>query len=473
MKRILFIFICLVTFTRTFAQLCEEKVTYYGDNFDFVEFHRIIRTSDQAFLMVGYKNEEAFIQKVDGCGNLIWEKTYSYGTEQAFRDVVEVNNRIIVTGYCQACRMGDSGQKIIVHELNSQGEEAKAVKFLGPVNKDADAYRIRRISDNRFAVSGYQGVSQGNLSGKAMYAALLADDLATNTVQFFSLKALDETAYDIVELTGGGFVLAGKSGQSSNPVMSSIRLVGASAIMAEQWSQELFIAFSGKEQSASAIEVHPNGDLYIAGSKLESDHLQLFVARCNPFTGAIKGQNTFGGTGDDFAKTITILSPNDIVISGLFNQTGLGENPLALSVNSNLVKTFEYKLAATQGLFNGCVGFIENNVHHYAFTGGSLGLTAKGIFARTVSLQTAIDDDNALSAAITVFPNPAQDYLIIQGLEGQLPMQFKMTDLHGRIVRSGSAQSRIELPELPEGTYLLELFTSQARVTRLLQISNR
>ena len=62
-------------------------------------------------------------------------------------------------------------------------------------------------------------------------------------------------------------------------------------------------------------------------------------------------------------------------------------------------------------------------------------------------------------AQLLVFPNPATERIFVQG--PLTPEQFTLTDLNGRVVRSGRfASSGVPVVGLPAGVYLLRLETA-------------
>ena len=451
-----------------FSQNCEEKVVTYGMSLDDVLIHRIIRTSDNNFLLAGQKNTDALVMKVDECGNILWEKTHAFGSEQAFRDVIELNGKYLAVGYCVTCRLGDDARKIAVQELTATGELSGVLKTLGPTNNDADAHRIRKISGNRYAVVGTRTITQGNVTGNSMVAYILDANYTTSVFQFFTQKKLNEIAYDIAELPGGGFVLAGTSYQISVPVSSGVRLIGTNSALTSLWSNEHFDAQTLLEQSARSIGRLPDGDLIIAGTRVVGNGQQLMVAKINPLNGVIKSEANYGGTGDDFARDLQVIDQNKILISGMQATDGFSENPWGLVVNNNLAIRDEFQIP-NQGLFNSGVFFEENNEPQFAFAGTLLSFPFQGVFARTASLSTATSNP-VEGETLRVFPNPNRGRVHLQGWDLPAGAQFQLFDLEGKLVYETVAQQLIDLPSLPGGTYMTCIRWADGLVQRPLVI---
>ncbi|MCC7245442.1 MAG: DUF1566 domain-containing protein [Saprospiraceae bacterium] len=76
-----------------------------------------------------------------------------------------------------------------------------------------------------------------------------------------------------------------------------------------------------------------------------------------------------------------------------------------------------------------------------------------------VSATSATPEINAEAVSVRIFPNPAQDYLVLQMTGSQSPVFWKnisMTDTQGRVVfQSAIYQERLLLPDLPKGIYYI------------------
>ncbi|MGN1239249.1 MAG: T9SS type A sorting domain-containing protein, partial [Paludibacteraceae bacterium] len=60
---------------------------------------------------------------------------------------------------------------------------------------------------------------------------------------------------------------------------------------------------------------------------------------------------------------------------------------------------------------------------------------------------------------ITIYPNPAQDRLVVQGAEGQT---LRVYDLQGRLLKQ-TESTEVQVEDLANGTYLLQVGTQVVR----------
>ncbi|MCF8237571.1 MAG: T9SS type A sorting domain-containing protein [Saprospiraceae bacterium] len=455
MRILLSFFLTLLVGSGLLAQ-CNEKVAFYGSDIEDILIHRIIRTTDGQFILVGQKNLDGLIMKVDDCGNLVWEKTHLFGTETGFRDVIDLGGKYVVMGYCTECKTGDPSKKFIIQELTLTGDKTGFPKTLGPSNADAEGYRMRQINGGRFALVGTRTVTQGQTTGNSMVAYLLDASYGIDEFQFFTQKKLGEIAYDIVEVPGTGFVIAGTSYQTTSPESSMIRLIGTNGTLGQLWSNDYFDMNTTLEQSARSIGRLPSGDLVFTGAKVEGGQQQLFVGKVNPMNGVLKGAATYGGSGDDVGRDIQVLDQENILISGLRVDAGVSEGPWGLVVDQWLAMRDDYQPAAS-GLFNSGLGFKEGNKQHFAFAGTAISFAFKGIFSRTNSLSTPLVIPGEPDARLSIYPNPTAGRIVLAGWDIPADCRISLFDAEGRQQWGAQARSEMTLPALPNGTYILNL----------------
>jgi hypothetical protein len=67
--------------------------------------------------------------------------------------------------------------------------------------------------------------------------------------------------------------------------------------------------------------------------------------------------------------------------------------------------------------------------------------------------------ENAGSAVVSVFPNPAEGRITVEILKDTRPVSYSMIDFSGRMVREGmltSPRTEIDLSDIPAGVYILK-----------------
>ena len=80
---------------------------------------------------------------------------------------------------------------------------------------------------------------------------------------------------------------------------------------------------------------------------------------------------------------------------------------------------------------------------------------------RASAILSAVLDEQ--ESDIIVYPNEAKEVLNLSIPEGQEVVSYRIFDVNGRKVKSGSFESLISIPELPTGSYFLHLDTNEGR----------
>ncbi|MGN0236240.1 MAG: T9SS type A sorting domain-containing protein [Paludibacteraceae bacterium] len=78
-------------------------------------------------------------------------------------------------------------------------------------------------------------------------------------------------------------------------------------------------------------------------------------------------------------------------------------------------------------------------------------------FAITTPESSSVE--GATLSGITIYPNPAQDRLVVQGAEGKT---LRVYDLQGRLLRQTEG-TEVQVEDLSDGTYLLQIGTQVVR----------
>jgi Secretion system C-terminal sorting domain len=67
---------------------------------------------------------------------------------------------------------------------------------------------------------------------------------------------------------------------------------------------------------------------------------------------------------------------------------------------------------------------------------------------------------------IGIFPNPTSDFISIKGIPKSASFRVSVTDMSGRIIKSESNRSKIDIRELSSGIYLVALEFGQGKIVK-------
>ncbi|MEL7421731.1 MAG: T9SS type A sorting domain-containing protein [Bacteroidota bacterium] len=89
--------------------------------------------------------------------------------------------------------------------------------------------------------------------------------------------------------------------------------------------------------------------------------------------------------------------------------------------------------------------------------------------------MVAVDDEEILNESLSVFPNPASDYIFINSADITAEDQVVILDATGRQVQAPQAldgqTSRIEISGLPAGLYYAQVFGPEKQMSKLFVVT--
>jgi hypothetical protein len=169
--------------------------TYGGMFEDYA--HCIQQTSDEGFIVVGYKNDFYAI-KIDSIGNIQWAKTYGGTSYDEARSVQQTNDGgYILAGITYSFGVGNGGVLLIKTDSDGNVQWAKTYDVGG----EDWAFSVQQTADGGFIVVGVVKSSDFlfliklDRSGKVKWA-----------------KTYLGFAYSVKQTIDGGFIVAGEIG---------------------------------------------------------------------------------------------------------------------------------------------------------------------------------------------------------------------------------------------------------------------
>ncbi|GEN74711.1 T9SS-dependent choice-of-anchor J family protein [Chryseobacterium hagamense] len=175
----------------------------------------------------------------------------------------------------------------------------------------------------------------------------------------------------------------------------------------------------------------------------------------------------------DYADRLELrysLAANAVTPSG--GSSGLGSyTNLGVTVNPNLASGFVYPKAWTKYSFT--VTGVGNNpvavkfaFRYYVTDGGPSGSNSDLIGIDTFSIDRGVlatSEIGTAGKAVSIYPNPAADYLSIKSEEKINAVEIY--DIAGKKIPVSIENNRIDVRKLNEGTYLINLETRAGRIS--------
>lgn len=143
---------------------------------------------------------------------------------------------------------------------------------------------------------------------------------------------------------------------------------------------------------------------------------------------------------------------------------------LLLSINQILALTAQEAIMTTGGNAAGSGGSASYSIGQGLYTTeiGAVGSIAQGVQqAFEISTFTIVDETTA-GMVISVFPNPASDYLILEVADFEnKQLQYQLLDINGRILENQIVTARqmsVTTTLLIPGTYFLKIMANKTEI---------
>jgi hypothetical protein len=291
-----FLTICLLCFIpRLNAQAEQELALIFEDTTENGQLPgQMIAVPGGGFLIAGSYDSQGWIASLTNCGEILWEKTYLYGTETTFHGITALpSGEMVAVGSCRDCAPGDSTLKALVVKTSANGD-VLFDKKMGLFNYDATANAVLTTENGNIAITGKQ-VWFGFLNPTDAFLTVLDSQLETVFFQSYNHFYYD-TPKALTQLTDGGFALAGYSSPALfEPSQALLIRTNASGDLI--WKNVSNLAFS----QFSGVQQTNDGEIAALGS-LENGPFggtDALLVACNPASGIYLATKFFGDSNND------------------------------------------------------------------------------------------------------------------------------------------------------------------------------
>ncbi len=442
---------CLVIKLDDSGNVQWQKV-YGGNSSDGA--NAIRQTTDGGYIFAGYTasndgdffgnhgSEDAWVLKLDNSGNVQWQKFYGGTLDDAATCIQQTTDGgYIVSGYTASnngnVSYNHGNRDAWVIKLDNSGNIQWQKSYGG--TKGDEARTIQQTPDGGYIVAGYTGSNNGDVSGFHGGTQDIWVWKLTNSGTIQWQKAIggsgEEVAQSIQLIKDGGYILVGNTNSGDGDAIGNpqykksawvIKLIQEGPI---QWQKTY--GGSNQEYFFSVRETQDNG--YIIGGEATSNDgdvsgnhgsYDAWIVKLDNM-GALQWQKAIGGSGFDFAHAYSILQTSD---GGYVFAGSSSSNDGDVSGNIGLLDFWIVKLGT------------ENNM-------GTENILVKN--------------------NISIYPNPAKDFIYINLPETEKIKSISITDISGKLIKiANSKENKVDVSFLPNGVYFLKIETNHTTYNR-------
>lgn len=294
----------------------------------------IVQTGDGGYIIAGYTEsfgaggKDILIVKLDAAGDIEWEHTYGFSTNEAAHSIAAASDGgYVVAGYIDTS--GDNEKDIWIFKIDASGSIVWQKTF--PSLYDDELFEIQAVSDGGFIAAGYK--SGVTIYPPSVHTDILAVKLSgSGSIEwtYTGETAAIESLYSIKEVTNQGYIAVGKAYNPNGTTEPEIFVLKLRSDGSRHWQKGY--GFDGIDIPLS-VNTTNNNRFIIAGYRTSSGHE---VSDRQVFLLNLKSNGTFdwGSTGgmadcDEFhhvqqtrdggfiaaGRTLTVSSGYDALIA--------------------------------------------------------------------------------------------------------------------------------------------------------------
>ena len=308
-------------------------------NIDYTNANSIKPTPDGGYIMAGSTyntNNEALVMKLDGNGGMVWQHTLGGSSQDyAYSTAATSDGGYILAG-STASNDGDvtgnhGGYDAWIVKLDGSGNKLWQ-KVLGGSGDDA-AKSIVPTSDGGYIIAGYTNSNDGNVYGSHGLEDVWVVKLNGSGAILWQ-KALGGSGYDKAEsifpTSNGGYIIVGSTTSTDGDITGNhgytdawvVKLDGSGTLV---WQKALG---GSSDDNASSITLTSEGGYIIAGNthSIDGDVIgnhggyDAWIVKLDA-SGNKVWQKALGGSGNDDAYSIATTSDGGYVMSGYTKST--------------------------------------------------------------------------------------------------------------------------------------------------------
>ncbi len=321
--------------------------TYGGSKADYAR--AVIQTSDGGFAFTGYtfsfseEDEygrcisEFWLVKTDAQGELQWSRTYDVH-EKAFSFIETADGGFILVGAYFSWGGGMPyiyiGTQLVKTDAQGKLQWKRIYKSSDYSPYQSWGNAIIETADGSFVFAG--ATAQIRMSKPKAWLVKLDEKGVVNWMQTYDgewWSLGDESkkgweANSVIETVDGGFVLAGSDFYSNPNVNGDVWLMKTDVTGVEEWNRTYG---DGAREGGYSVVQTPDGGFAIAGFTCAygAGGADFWLLKTDA-SGELLWNRTYGGTGDELARTVIQTDDDGFILIGSTTSTGAGKHDTLL-----------------------------------------------------------------------------------------------------------------------------------------------
>ncbi len=272
------------------------------------------QTTDGGYVITGHSSlpeenhtTQVYLVRTDASGDTLWTRTFGDSLSDGGVSVRQTSDGgYVITGW--TCSYGAGGSDLFLLKTDAAGVFEWTSTFGGPF--DDAGYSVRQTTDGGYVVTGYTSSPSGGYAD--VYLVKTGPSGVAEWEKTYG-GSQDEVGYSVLQVTGGGYLVAGSTG-SFGMGGEDVYLVRTDTAGDTLWTR----TFGGYgDDVGSSLAETPDGGFVIAGGtdSFRPGDTDVYLVRTDP-SGSELWSWIFGGTLDEFSNCVGVASDGGYVITG-------------------------------------------------------------------------------------------------------------------------------------------------------------
>jgi len=409
------------------------------------------QTTDGGYIIVGYThsfgagNDDVYLLKTDGSGNVIWVRTYG-GTDvdRGYSVKQTIDGGYIVAATTRS--FGAGYEDIYLIKTNGSGDPLWT-KTYGGTGADY-GYSIDLTADSGYIISGTYGYSGSNTDAYLIKTNASGDTSWTKTYG----GVYGEVAFYVQQTSDGGYIL---TGQSSFSIASDVYLIKTNGVGDTLWTKTY--GGTSYDRGVSVQQTTDGGYIFVGfGTVCSSCPMDVYLIRTNS-VGDTLWTKFYGGTDEDLGISVKQTTDGGYIIGAWTQSFGAGAYDFYL-IKTDANGNSGCNQSATATIVNAPPTQVSIPAATIS-SGGTVTapstIVGSGGIINTPCTNVGVDEI-AGSNSMFIYPNPFSDELLIKRTNpnGTLII-FDITGKEVMRHKTFYSETKINTEKLVSGFYLL------------------
>lgn len=405
-------------------------------------------------------NTNFYLVKLDAGGNIMWARSYgkTFEPDQLYSLAATADGGCILSGNADSTAGSGFLPVGYVVKVDASGNPEWS-KYVSGGNGEI-FYVTKPVSSGGYLSCGYTG-SFGSQVGTEAYAVRWDNNGNVLWTSVFGHNNRFDRIYDFTEKPNGGFWVTGNglyTSTTNNLFMASLDNGGAVV-----WHSN----YDMYEGSWRIMHLN-DGNLAIAGYNIDLNlgiYNQSYLIKTDT-SGAVLWARQYGDQGavDDKIWSAQETLDGGFVLSGSTYGTGVQRTSWIIRADS----------AGNSGCRDSVLSVSRTNLTIASTSGGTVTSTSLSSTIVVVQFNASMSSQffcggpnnvstNNLVSAITIYPQPAGDFLTAETGETNYS-GYSVYNMQGQLVMSGTITSRkpvIDISALPSGIFTLQMVADE------------